>query len=147
MLMQRPGELRREPVGQDLHVAGEHDQLGAAVPDQRPELASCSSLVSRVTGRWWNGMPVEIEVAHRSRRGWLETMPTISMRQLADAPAIEQVGQAVVELRDQDHHPLRGSLGSRSVQAMPKRSASGCEAVAQVLDGRARPRPDRTRRA
>ena len=39
-------------------------------------------------------------------RGWLETMPITSDRQFADPPAVEDVGQAVIEPADEQHHPL-----------------------------------------
>ena len=38
MLMQRPGELRGQPVREHLHVAREHDEIGARVADQLPDL-------------------------------------------------------------------------------------------------------------
>lgn len=45
-------------VGQHLHVAREHGELGVEVDWKISQIfASCAILVSLVTGRWWKGTP------------------------------------------------------------------------------------------
>ena len=46
------GEIAHERVGQHLHVAREHDELGAGLVDQRRAASlPASALVAAVTGR------------------------------------------------------------------------------------------------
>ena len=67
-------------------------------------------------------------------------------RQLADAPAVEQVGQAMVELRDQQHDPaLRRSVAQGPGHAEARRRAA--RSRARRASSRPRRRPGRTRRA
>ena len=115
MLMQRQDRRAASLVRQHLHVAGEHDQLGAALLDQGPESFLLRGLA----------LPRDREVVERDA-GDIEVGiglgrmvgddPGHLHRQLADPPAIEQVGQAVVEPGDQQHDPhARAPVADRPV--------------------------------
>src|SRR4028119_2109185 len=84
-------------------------------------LASCSALVSLVTGRWWKGTPWAC--AHGARSGWLEPTSGISA---SSSPAPQEVRQAVVVAGDEDRHPLRGvGVGEAPVHAVAAGEGTG----------------------
>ena len=57
MLMALPGQFRAQPVGEDLHVAGQNHQLHLVLGDQQAQRVLGVGLgVAAVTGMWWNGM-------------------------------------------------------------------------------------------
>jgi len=126
-------QLGRQAVGQHLHVAGEHHQVGPGLADQPPEsrlllelgLARHRQVVERQVR--------QVEVPIDLRRVVGDDGGDIH-RQLADPPAIEQVGQAVVGLAGQDHHPL---AHRRVAQAPAHGELLGQrgERLAQVIGG------------
>lgn len=88
--------------GQDLHVAGEHDELDPVLPDQLQDLGLL--LLLRVLG---HGQVVEFNpVALRQRRelGVVRHDHGHLDRQLARLLAEQQVVQAVPDLRHHDQH-------------------------------------------
>ena len=68
-------------------------------------------------------------------------------RQFADAPAIEQIDEAMVEARDQDQRALACRRAARIDQSIAKRSAIASKRCAQRVERRAVGERCRTRRA
>ena len=118
MLITGTPSALEEVAGEDLHVAGEHDEVDVAAA-ARAARASASGLPPRSTGTWWYGTPKPSTSARWS--GWFETTSTIVGVELAAALAPQQVEQAVVLARDEHRHALgRAGVG---------RAASACRAA------------------
>ena len=99
-----PGEMRRLRVGEDLHVAGQHHQLRARLIGHGTDLRLLAFLRRGGHRQVVERHIADIGVADRFARMVGDDRHRID-RQFADAPAIEQVGEAMVELADHDHHP------------------------------------------
>ena len=121
MLMIRPGIALDEVAGQDLHVAGEHDQVDALRLEQR-QLARL--LLRLVLARDREDLEAGCRSARRvgRRSGWLLTIERDLAGQLAGAMPPEQIHQAVLVARDEDRDALPlGRVGELPAHA---RSAS-----------------------
>lgn len=101
-----PGEMGRLPVGQDLHVAGEDHQLGIGFVRDPAHFGFLFGLGRGGHRQVVEGNVADIGVADRLARVVGDDRHRLD-RQFADAPAIEQVGQAVIEPADHDQHAAR----------------------------------------
>ena len=113
-------QLGRQIVRQDLHVARQHHEIGLGVLDQLPDRGFLLRLC--LFGR---RQMVERDVAEIRRAVGLARMVGDDGGrdhvELADAPAIEEVGEAVIGLGDQQHDPAPRRRGRAS--ASPSKSA------------------------
>ena len=122
----RAPRAARERVGEDLHVAREHDQLGAELVE-RARLRFLLGL-----GRRAHRQVVERDVIRRGERitaRWFDTMATGS---IGSAPivAVKQVVQAVVELRHQDQRArARAGVVHRPAHREARRDGANADAT------------------
>ncbi len=104
-------ELGREIVGQDLHVAGKDDEIDLPrfndLPDciflLRPGFRRDRQMVEGNTGQVM--MPIGFLRMIGNHAGDVD-------RKFTDPPAVQEVGEAVIEARDQHQHAL--ALGARA---------------------------------
>ena len=102
-------EFCRQRVRQHLHVAREHDEFGPRFLHQRPDLPLLlhfrvfgdRQIMERDAAQIQSGIGFHRVVGGDRRRRHF---------QLADAPAIQQVGQAMVEFADQQQYAARCSV-------------------------------------
>ena len=94
----------RNAAAEDLHVAGQHEQLRPARQQLHHRAPRPPALPPAATGTWWKGTPAAS--VSRSRSGWFEITATISVSSSPRRAAPEQVEQAVVVARDEDRRAL-----------------------------------------
>jgi len=98
-------ELRREPIGEHLHVASEHDELRAGIVDQLDEF--------RLLFVFRRGGDRQAMERNAVRGGEASAIAVVRddghgvHAQCADLAAIEKVVQAVVEFADHDQNARR----------------------------------------
>jgi hypothetical protein len=105
MLIARPWRAGARFVGEDLHVAGQDDQVGPALLDHLQQARLClvlggrrhGDVEEREAGRLSHRAQVLVVGDHRDEFG----------AEAARPPAEDQVVEAVAELGHQDEHPLR----------------------------------------
>src|SRR3546814_9706374 len=97
-----PGQLRRQTVGENLHVAGEDDQIGPGLADDVTQLLLLLELGALRDGQVMERNSVEVQM-RIGREGVVRDDAADVHLDLADAPAVEQVGEAVVEVRSEEH--------------------------------------------
>ena len=125
-------QLLREVVGEDLHVAGEHDRLAVGLLHDLPDLSLLLDLGFRLDRQVMEGGPLEIEVGVGRARVVGDDARDVH-DELARSPVVEDVGQAVVELGDHQQHLLPlVRVSDRPVHV--KGLGDGREAVAHRLD-------------
>ena len=98
-------QLACQVVRQDLHITREDHQLGAGLLNQRPDLCLLFGL-----RRLGNGQMVERDIRE------VDVLEAVAWvigndrgdvhRQFAEPPAIQNIGQTVIEFRHQQHDPL-----------------------------------------
>ena len=129
--MQRPVELGREPVGQHLHVAGEHDELGPGRLDQRPERRLLLELGLAASPAGGGRARPEGRRGRRSRPGgWRPRRPCPSAARRCASGRAGRPGSG--RTARPGSSPGAGRARSRSVQLMPKRSAMGAKRLADA---------------
>ena len=100
-----PREFCREPVRQNLHVAREHDDVGARLADQPPHVGFLLHFRFARHRQIVEGNALEIDM----RIGLAPVVGDDSDRlhvEFADPPAIDEIDEAMVRFRDEDHHAL-----------------------------------------
>jgi hypothetical protein len=132
----RGAELLQEAGGEDLHVAGEDEQVDAADQLQRPPLR-------RLAGAGLDRHVVKGDVNRGDLLGMVGVVgddPDQLAAELAVAPAPEQVGEAVVLARDHDRDPLALARRREAVLHLERRGHLRREAQLQLpaLRGRRR---------
>ena len=112
-----PGQLGRQVVGQNLHVARQHHEIRPRLLDHLPDRVLLLAL-----GVLCRRQGVERNFAEIAARMGLARMVGDDRgrvhRKLADPPAIENIDETVIGFRDQEHHLApRGAIAHLPVHA------------------------------
>ena len=107
MLMMRPSRPSQKDGRQDLHVAGQHDHVGLFLRQDRLHLLEGRRLRGRLRADGHAPeadavplhQPPQVLVVRDHARDVALELPA--------APAVQEVGHAVVLLAREQHHPLR----------------------------------------
>ncbi len=92
-----PGEFRSQPLREDLHVAGENNQVGVRAADQLPDGSFLLELGRFCHRQVVKRYAVKVDSGVRLQRVVRDDGRDIH-HQLADAPSVQQIGQAVILL-------------------------------------------------
>ena len=109
MLMTPAGQLAAQVVGEDLHVAGEHHEVDLVLGHQPQQLGLRLRLGVAGDGDVDEGDAVPLR--DRRQVGVVGDDQRDVDGQFTQTPAVEQVDQAVVELRHHQQHPAALLLG------------------------------------
>ena len=128
--MARPASFSTSRRRQDLHVAGEHDEVDRLVVDQRGELRLLRVLGRRRHRQIDVGQPLPLDPpAHGLVVG--DDRDQLH-RQDADGVAVEKVVEAVAEVGDEDQHPrLDREVVERPVEGEARRDRREAGAVSR----------------
>ena len=132
---QRAADVRQEVVREDLHVARQHDQIGVAAQQIEQALFGIRAIVFR------RGDMNERHAERPDLFGELRMVRDHHRHrhvQLTAAVAPQQIEQAVILLRGQDHDPFGlGRLGQPKIHLEPAGDILG-EIAFQTIAGRRR---------
>ena len=133
----RPARRAQKVGGQDLHVAGQHDHVGPLLVDDRapsPSKAAALAAGSVPTGTQRKRTP-----CHSTSAAQVLVVGDHAgdvALELARPPAVEEVGQAVVLLAREQHHPL-GHVGVAQVPLHVELGGDGLEGRGQLVGAEA----------
>ncbi len=129
MLMQRPASFAESPSDRICMYRASTTRSVLVFCTRSKIAASCSAFVSLLMGRWWNGISPKIETA--IGLAWMVGNDRGRDHfQFTGAPAIEDIGEAVIRLRDQKHHPAASGAVAHlpsHVEALGNRPKSGLQ--------------------
>ena len=131
-----PGKLCREAIRENLHVTGEHDELGAGGLDRLPNLRFLLHLCLAGDRKMVEGNVAKIDMSVGFSRIIGNDRDGLHQH-FATAPTIEQIDQAMIEPRDHERD-LSASLRWTHCQIHAEIGGDFAETRADRLGVRAR---------